>query len=765
MSKLLDFKISSGLKDIIGKELITNDRIAIFELVKNSYDANARKVKIVFQNIKEAGGNNPSKILIIDDGDGMSETDLKEKWLFVGYSDKKYLEQEIKRDYRDKIKYKRFFAGAKGVGRFSCDRLGAKLKIYTKKENESKIHHLDVDWTKFEEDQKKEFQTIKVKYSLLNKVDIDDCPVKTFKKGTILEISSLNDNWDKVKLLDLRKYLQRLINPSIDDEEQEFEIDLQAREYIEEDKKIKKGQEYNLINGVIKNVVFEKLDIKTTQLKSSISNGKIKTELVDKGKFIFRLEEKNEYPDLDEVTVNLFYLSQAAKYSFTSIMGIEPKNYGSIFLYKNKFRIHPYGDEGDDWLGLEKRKAQGYSRYLANRELMGRIELHGSQPYFKEVSSRAGGVSVTEAYKQLLEYFIEKILRRLERYVVEGIDWDKEEIEKQKAPEQIKRDSLELIQKLAGQIKDPEKNIQFSPDLLTVLKDKQIENLPQVIKNIETLKKYVRAPEEKAYIDKQLKAVKLATKNLELEKGEKEKELKGIERQNIFLKSITTTETKEILGIQHHIGISTSTIGNYLSDLGERLKSGKNISDEYLKEIIHKIGLENEKIASLVRFVTKANFNLMEERIPVDLVAFIKQYIENVYSKYKDLVPHNPNLEISVIEQDFIFDYKFNPLEMVIIIDNLLNNSLKARANKVEVLINKFSKNGIEIIFRDDGIGIPDKNLGKIYDFGFTTTSGSGIGLYHVKETIKKLGGDIAINNKLKKGVEFIIHLENENKI
>ena len=82
--KELDFKISSGLKNIIGKELITNDLIAIFELVKNSYDANASSVKIVFQNIKKENKEKGSKVLIIDDGEGMSYDDIVNKFLFVG---------------------------------------------------------------------------------------------------------------------------------------------------------------------------------------------------------------------------------------------------------------------------------------------------------------------------------------------------------------------------------------------------------------------------------------------------------------------------------------------------------------------------------------------------------------------------------------------------------------------------------------------------------------------------------------------------------
>ncbi len=731
MTKEWDFKISSGLKDIIGKELITNDRIAIFELVKNSYDANAKKVKIVFQDIKETGEKSHLKILIIDDGDGMSDTDLKEKWLFVGFSDKKYLEQEIKKDYRHKIRNKRFFAGAKGVGRFSCDRLGSELKIYTKKEDEPKIHHLEVDWTKFEEDQKKEFQTIKVKYSTLDKVNIEDYPIKDFKKGTVLEISSLNDKWDKDKLLELKKYLQRLINPSKEDGEQEFKINLEAKEYQKEDEKVKKDEEHNRVNGPVKNIVFEKLGIKTTQIKSSISDGKIKTELIDKGKFIFSLEEKNEYPELDNITVNLFYLNQAAKTSFSRLMGVEPKNYGSIFLYKNMFRIHPYGDEGDDWLELEKRKGQGYARYLANRELMGRIELHGSQPHFNEVSSRAGGVIVTEAYKRLQAYFIEKILRRLEKYVVEGIDWDKEEIEKQKSSEQVKRDSLELIQKLAGQIKDPEKNIQFSPDLLSVLKDKQIENLPQVIKNVETLKKYVKAPEEREYIDKQLKSVKLATKNLELEKGEKEKELEVQKKESLFLSKVASADKDIIVNLNHTIENSTVSIKDIIADVNQKIKDGRPISE--IAQLIDELSLENEKIRVLAGFVSLANFNMQVESITKDIVLYIKEYLQVIKSK---------TLKFKFADGNAEFVTKFKPLEISIILDNFISNSKKANASEITLSFKNINKS-LHIFVSDNGKGIEAGIAKYIFNRGYTTTKGSGIGLHHIKSIIEAMGGEI----------------------
>lgn len=127
MDKKLEFKISSGLKDIIGKDLITDDYVAIFELVKNSYDAHAKKVVITFET---------NSIRIVDNGKGMSFNDLQDKWLFVAYSAKRDGSEDadiIKNDsYRDKIKNKRYYAGAKGIGRFSCDRLGKRLILTTK---------------------------------------------------------------------------------------------------------------------------------------------------------------------------------------------------------------------------------------------------------------------------------------------------------------------------------------------------------------------------------------------------------------------------------------------------------------------------------------------------------------------------------------------------------------------------------------------------------------------------------------------------------
>ena len=62
--------------------------------------------------------------------------------------------------------------------------------------------------------------------------------------------------------------------------------------------------------------------------------------------------------------------------------GVQPKNYGSVFIYKNGFRINPYGEPGQDFFGIDQRKAQGWKRFLGTREIMGRISIKGRDPEY-----------------------------------------------------------------------------------------------------------------------------------------------------------------------------------------------------------------------------------------------------------------------------------------------------------------------------------------------------------------------------------------------
>ncbi len=92
-------------------------------MVKNTFDAHATRVDIKFDNIESGNG----RIIIKDNGKGMNYYDLLSKWIFVAYSAKREGTEDDNYDYRNNIHSNRPFAGAKGIGRYTCDKLGKLL--------------------------------------------------------------------------------------------------------------------------------------------------------------------------------------------------------------------------------------------------------------------------------------------------------------------------------------------------------------------------------------------------------------------------------------------------------------------------------------------------------------------------------------------------------------------------------------------------------------------------------------------------------------
>ena len=368
------FRISSELKNVIGQDLITDDFVAIFELVKNSFDAKASKVSVIF-NLDD---KNPS-IHIVDDGKGMSIKDIRDKWLFLAYSAKKEgTEDEI--GVRN-----RHYAGNKGVGRFSCDRLGQLLHLEAKTRS-SVISVLDIDWRDFEHQAKNDF--IKVAVNLEEKEffsDIPDIGAVRQDHGVVLSISRLREpkSWTYEKLRSLKRALSKLLDP-FDGDMTQRQIVISAKAFLKRDaeeseKNVKKGGEPYPVNGPVGNSLFSVLQSKTTSINAKIEGEKLVVRLEDRGTFIYSSEEKlgEEFSLLKDVSLDaaIAYLNQAAKATFARRMGIASVSFGSLFLVKNGFRIYPIGEESNDFWGIDRRKQQGYNRYLGSREILGRIRI------------------------------------------------------------------------------------------------------------------------------------------------------------------------------------------------------------------------------------------------------------------------------------------------------------------------------------------------------------------------------------------------------
>lgn len=779
----LHFSTHADLKNIIGQDLINDDSIAISELVKNSIDASASKIIADFD---------PNSILIADNGTGMSEDDIKNKWLNIAYSEKKYSTNG------------KYFAGNKGVGRFACDRLGEKLDLLTS-QNGSQWIHLQINWVDFENksNYKDVIQNVDIQYKkissdaalrIITNGDKGSARILPEKNGTLLFISHLRQQWTRDKLLQLKRSLERFMNPMASIQKNAVKVTLRS----EHEKTVDKQEEpHNQINGVIKNQVFSKLKFKTTYIECQIDkSGKlITTELFHAGERIYRLVERNDnFPLLKNIHIVLHYMNPYKKAYFKRLTGLNLVEFGSVFLFINGYRVPPYGDRNNDWLQLDNRKSQGTARYLGSRELLGFINITDENNEFRIVSNREGVVKDLK-FSQLVsnsnpQGFFIHLLTRFERFVVDGLDWDSvpDEIRKKlrsgNAPsndidEIYKEDSQTKQNRIAsdlfrivGASPDNTIDLEINPDVLNTITLQGEEKAKAILEKLnifepstgKNIKQALNAVVEQYNRQKKsLEASKSKIANLE---GDKKslaiknitlvKQLQTQETELYFSKLATSSDREQLMLLHHQSSIYAQTSKNFLEAALRTLRSMPDHAK--LQNEIEKALISTKKIITINAFATKANFKLNIETIRSDISNFIKEYIENVAS---ETTAHS--LKIHVTKSPSTpFEMTFKPIDIAIVIDNLTSNSIRAQAKNIYVDISQISNKLLSIHYRDDGVGLTKEIQPpeKIFDRGVTTTKGSGLGLYHISETIKSLNGTIKIMQNLSSGFGLEIDLK-----
>lgn len=183
----------------LGDQLIKNESIALIELVKNSYDADANKVDVYMEN-----ADNPAEgiIIIEDDGFGMNQEIVETVWMEPGsdFKANQFLKKEVTQ------KYKRLPIGEKGIGRFGVHKLGNQIELITKRENCKEVY-VKIDWATFNN------------YRYLEEVPISiverETPqhFKGGKTGTSIVISDLRKTWTRSVARNVKRTLTTLTSP------------------------------------------------------------------------------------------------------------------------------------------------------------------------------------------------------------------------------------------------------------------------------------------------------------------------------------------------------------------------------------------------------------------------------------------------------------------------------------------------------------------------------------------------------------------------
>lgn len=445
--KKLQFKTNSRHISQLGRELVTDFVTALVELIKNSYDADAYGVKIILDK-----PNTPqSRIVLIDTGTGMTQSDFENKWMVIGTNNK------ITEPYTPKGRKK---AGKKGIGRFSVERLAEKVQIYSFPEFEPP-YRVDINWNSFEEinipaltqrigilkdhqestaakficnqleyfmvtdkilqEDKDTVESIlgtkSFEYPMFYKNEtlrlLEDKVVPIIKKyedielligdvsssldtidsqsesevftmleelyikfnlsksqtGMILIMEGLRDEWKQRDIDKLQKELRLLVAPDFI-ESDPFKIELVAPEF--------KVEDIVLVNEI--------LDLRYAKIDAEIFDNAQKSRIIysDKEGKNDIVEENYEKPLLcGNLKAEIYFflrdsanLSDAESgYNFRFAQRILD-TYCGIKIYRDNFRVKPYGDIGNDWLLLDQKKVKDTHGYLVgNNQVIGVVKI------------------------------------------------------------------------------------------------------------------------------------------------------------------------------------------------------------------------------------------------------------------------------------------------------------------------------------------------------------------------------------------------------
>ena len=383
----------------LGEELISNEVVAVIELVKNAYDADATHVLIHFTGPLEPG---KGQVEVIDNGHGMNLATVQTVWMEPATPSKRC-------KLRRTDKFMRRFLGEKGIGRFASSRLANELEVISRQKSPAKEVYGFFDWRQFD-DENKYLDEVLILWEERTPIDItpggeidllwegeDEIPTKQEREnGTILRMTSLKQKWEVQHFEELRRALARLVSPKFSkrkgkDKDPGFEVKLVLPpEYSQFSSKVDpppilKHPHYIisgsvnadgsfsisyrvLVEGIDKQLKGQLIRVKDAKgrfelrdIKASESNKEdvpTETRPIECGPLELELRV-GDRDELGNVVQKTHSTIQDIRRDLDAVAGIN--------IYRDDFRVLPYGEPKDDWLRLDLRRVQNPTLRLSKQ--------------------------------------------------------------------------------------------------------------------------------------------------------------------------------------------------------------------------------------------------------------------------------------------------------------------------------------------------------------------------------------------------------------
>ncbi|UMY59932.1 sensor histidine kinase [Pseudomonas sp. LS.1a] len=377
------FRFSPNILVRLGEELNQGADQSILELIKNSYDADATNCVVELVGTGQPGG----KIIVTDDGNGMSSNNIKDSWLVLGKSSK---------NSHQTTDLGRTPSGSKGLGRLAALRMGRTVHLESTVVATGITSVLKVNWDDFD------------KADTVEEVDLEITEDKSGRpSGTRTELTGLRSAIRSEDLKKLARIVLMLTDP-FEDKVSGFTVELKAPEFTEVEK-------------LLRLKYFESSEY---HLSASIDeDGLVSAEILDwQGKVLHKgghddVRNKKDAPVFKAPKCKFdFWAFLLKKESFVSGKSVNIgdvrewlRHFGGVHVYQDGVRVSPYGGAGDDWLGINLIRTQNPEERPSTNNSIGRISLSNKGRYALTQKTDRSGYIADDHFSELKEFAVESL--------------------------------------------------------------------------------------------------------------------------------------------------------------------------------------------------------------------------------------------------------------------------------------------------------------------------------------------------------------------
>lgn len=441
-SESLSFRPYARLLTMLGEQLIKNERIALVELIKNAYDADADTVEIRFEDFNEdMTYKQDSRIIVRDDGTGMALDTLRKEWMNPATPAKLHAKDGGRRTTPGK---QRVMQGEKGIGRFAVLKLGKQITIASRERDSDREAVLTWDFSRFDDDFVLEDNDPNELFLDQIRVDLSTTEpnrIASHLQGTVIEIGDLKGKWNRNVVERLRRDVDALTDPISRITHHKSLHPLEIALYCNGQRQVAvEERTADHLRGLIEDKAVLKIRGKFDSQRNAFLidsegtpiNGEISlTDPRITGLWVWRrrFPPSSRIPSsqlplsgLDHQTPQFvcgdftfhffvfdFNLDIGSRHALTLVEKRLLKKH-RIYLYRDGVRVYPYGDQDDDWLKIDTMRGIGRAgNFLSNDQTIGWIDItHEHNPGLRDKTNREGLIESGGAAPDLI--FVAQVL-------------------------------------------------------------------------------------------------------------------------------------------------------------------------------------------------------------------------------------------------------------------------------------------------------------------------------------------------------------------